>query len=241
MRARHRHFNPASAGASVALDARYGFLLSNNADVDVWGDRSSNNNNATQAIVANRPRYRTDIQGGQPAIEFYPATNISRLMGNNVNTSNVLTVFCLYRMNSGSGSYARVVSCAKNSSADYDLTTRVIPLLRNNGGNNNSSWRSSPISNISSATVGNWYHFSSTFDGANCVNRINETTSATSASSGNFDINQYSLGLMPYSLEIAGALQGFISSVSIFNSSISDSLRKKIQFSNALSFKLACN
>jgi hypothetical protein len=241
MRARHRHFNPASAGASVALDARYGFSLSNNADVDVWSDRSSNNNNATQSIVANRPRYRTNIQGGQPAIEFYPATNISRLMGSNVNTSNVFTAFCLYRMNSGSGSYARVISCTKNNSADYDFSTRVIPLIRNNGGNNNSSWRASPISNIATATLGNWYHFTNTFDGTNCVNRINETINATSASSGNFDINQYSLGLMPFSLENNGALQGFISSVSIFNSFISNSLRKKIQFSNALSFKLACN
>lgn len=241
MRARHRHFNPASAGASVALDARYGFLLSNNADVDVWSDRSSNNNNATQAIVANRPRYRTNIQGGQPAIEFYPATNISRLMGSNVNTSNVLTVFCVYRMNSGSGSYARVISCAKNNSQDFDSITRVIPLIRNNGGNNNSSWRSLAISNITTAIVENWYHFTSTFDGINCVNRINETTTATGVSSGNFDINQYSLGVMPYSLENSGALQGFISSVSIFNLSVSNSLRKKIQFSNALSFKLACN
>jgi len=241
MRARQRHFNAANAGANVALDARYGFSLSNNANVSNWKDRSANNNDATQATIANQPIYRTNIQGGQPAIEFYPSTNISRLIGSNVNTSNVLTVFCVYRMNSGSGSYTRVISCTKNNATDYDLITRVIPIIRNGGGNNNGSYRAAGIANISTAIVENWYHFTNTFDGFQCLNRLNETTLATTTSLSNFDINQYSLGLMPYSLETAGALQGFISSVSIFNSSVSNSLRKKIQFSNALSFKLACN
>jgi hypothetical protein len=236
MRARHRHFNPAHAGAAVVLDGRYGFIIADEAEVETWEDRSANNNDATQATSASRPIYKTSIQGGQPVVRFSGGRHIS---GANTITNNLLTTVCIFKMNTASQNYARVVTTSKNGNADYASSAIPIPILRNNGGNNVASWRSSARANISTASVDTWHHFCSTFDGTNCVNRLNETTSATSASTGNFDINEYRLGFA-----FQGAvsnLDGDIGSVSIFNAALSSSLRKRVQFASAFSFKLSCN
>jgi hypothetical protein len=241
MRARHRHFNPAHAGASVALDGRYGFSLSDGTEVATWEDRSANNNDATQATSALRPVYKTGIQGGQPVVRFLPVGVTGKQMsGANIITNNLLTAICMFKINAASNAYARVLTTSKDGLTDSNSALRPIPILRNNGGNNVSAWRNSvDRANISTATVDTWHHFCNTFDGTNCVNRLNESTSATVASTGNFDINQYRMGIA-----FAGGssnLDGDIGSLSIFNAALSGSLRKRVQFANAFSFKLSCN
>lgn len=68
MRARHRHFNPKTTGATLALDAR--FLSASNDDaIETWTSRTGSND-ATQATAAAKPTYKTNIQGGQPALRF---------------------------------------------------------------------------------------------------------------------------------------------------------------------------
>jgi hypothetical protein len=241
MRARHRHFNPAHAGASVALDGRYGFSLSDGAEVETWEDRSANNNDATQATSASRPIYKTGIQGGQPVVRFTPVGGAGKhISGTNTITNDVLTAVCIFKINTASQAYARVLTTSKNAAADTGSSLRPILILRNNGGNNVSSWRNAADrANISTATVDTWHHFCSTFDGTNCVNRLNESTSATAASTGNFDINQYRMGTA-YSGGSSN-LDGDIGGLSIFNAALSGSLRKRVQFANAFSFKLSCN
>jgi hypothetical protein len=236
MRARHRHFNPAHAGAAVVLDGRYGFAISDGAAVETWEDRSANNNDATQATSASRPIYKTGIRGGQPIVRFSGGRHVG---GSNTITNNLITTVATFIMNTASQSYARVVTTSKNGNADSNSGAIPIPILRNNGGSNVSSWRSSARANISTASVDTWHHFCSTFDGTNCVNRLNETTSATSASTGNFDINQYRLGFA-FQGNVSN-LDGDIGSVSIFNAALSSSLRKRVQFASAFSFKLSCN
>jgi hypothetical protein len=236
MRARHRHFNPAHAGAAVVLDGRYGFAIADGTAVEIWEDRSANNNDATQATVASRPVYKTSIQGGQAVVRFTSGQHVS---GTNTITNNVMTTLSLYKMNNASLAYARVVTTSKDGAADSNSTARPIPILRNNGGNNVASWRNGALANIATATTDVWSHFCSTFDGTNCVNRLNESTSATSASTGNFDINQYRMGIA-----FAGGsanLDGDIGNVSIFNAALSGSLRKRLQFASAFSFKVSCN
>ena len=237
MRARHRHFNPAHAGAAVVLDGRYGFAIADGTAVETWEDRSANNNDATQATSASRPIYKTGIQGGQPVVRFSGGQHIS---GANTITNNVITTVCAFKINSASQAYARVVTTSKNGAIDSASTSIPIPILRNNGGNNVSSWRNNADrANISTTNVDTWHHFCSTFDGTNCVNRLNESTSATSASTGNFDINQYRMGIG--FLGGSDRLDGDIANVSIFNAALSGSLRKRLQFASAFSFKVSCN
>jgi hypothetical protein len=68
MRARHRHFNPKTAGATLVLDAR--FLTASNDDaIGTWTSRTGIND-ATQATAASKPTYKVNMSGGQPALYF---------------------------------------------------------------------------------------------------------------------------------------------------------------------------
>lgn len=70
MRARQRHFNARDAGATLVLDARRISGLNDGDGVQTWADISRNANDATQATSANRPVYKTSIQGGCPVVRF---------------------------------------------------------------------------------------------------------------------------------------------------------------------------
>jgi hypothetical protein len=249
MRARHRHFNPAHAGASVALDARYGFSQSDNTDVDTWEDRSSNNQDASQATQARKPKYRTNIQGGQPSLEFLPALSaIKRLDGSFTATSNTLTFVGVANLGSSPPSFGRVVGLSKNNANDFNSNTRGIPLHRNSTNNQFYCVKGSGSSTIS-ISQNTWYIVSTIWDGTNGTIRVNESSSATQTganATANFDVNQYRVGYAFDSTSnenqtLTGAWKGYISLSSLFSSAVNASMRKRLQFAAAFSFKIACN
>ena len=248
MRARHRHFNPRDAGASFALDSRYGFNQSDNTAVATWEDRTNNNLDASQATAANQPKYRTAIQGGVPAVEFEGVTNSKdRLNGSVTITNNVITTISVVRLGLGGSAptFARAVALSKNGANDYDATTRCIPILRNSTNNQLLSLRSGSSTGNINISFNTWYHYSNTFNGSTNVGRLNESTTQSVNSTGNFDINQYRIGdafdsTTPENV-ISGSWTGYIGHVAVYNSALSDALRKRVQFANAFSFKISCN
>ena len=248
MRARHRHFNPAHAGASVALDARYGFNQSDNTDVDTWEDRSTNNNDATQATAAYKPKYRTNIQGGQPALEFIQAINTKdRLDGSFTATSNTVTYVGVVNLGSSPNSFARAMALSKNGANDYDSSSRGIPLLRDNNNNNFYCFKNSGSGTIA-MSQNTWYIVSTIWNGTTGTIRVNESSSATQTganATANFDVNQYRIGIAYDSStsegQLTGAWNGYISASALFNTAVNDSMRKRLQFSAAFSFKISCN
>ncbi len=247
MRARHRHFNPAHAGAAVALDARYGFSQSDNTDVDAWEDRSTNNNDATQTTAAYKPTYRTNIQGGQPSVEFTPAQNAKdRLDGSFTATSNTLTYVGVVNLGSSPPNFARAMVLSKNGANDYDSNTRGIPLIRNS--NNQFYCFKASESGTIAMSQNTWYIVSTIWDGSNGTIRVNETSSATQTganATANFDVNQYRVGGdfdSTNTLNVAtGSWKGYISASALFNSAVNASMRKRLQFAAAFSFKISCN
>ena len=248
MRARHRHFNPAHAGAAFALDSRYGFNQSDNSAVSTWEDRTNNNLDASQATAANQPKYRTAIQGGVPAVEFEGVSNSKdRLNGSVTITNDVITTIAVVRLGLGGSapSFARAVSLSKNGANDYDATARCIPLLRNSTNTQFYSFRSGCATGNIGISLNTWYHYNNTFNGSTNVGRLNESTTQSVNSTGNFDINEYRIGdafdNTAGESATAGSWTGYISHVAVYNSALSDALRKRAQFANAFSFKLACN
>jgi hypothetical protein len=69
MHRRNRHivFSAKSAGAIIVLDARSIKGVANNGSVTSWVDLSTRTRNFTGAAA---PTYKTNIQGGQPAVSF---------------------------------------------------------------------------------------------------------------------------------------------------------------------------
>jgi hypothetical protein len=93
MRARHRHFNYKSAGASLALDSRYIHGVSDGSTVQTWSDRSGNARDAAQSTAASRATYKTSIQGGNGILrfdgaDFYNAT---------FTTGTAYSLYCVYK------------------------------------------------------------------------------------------------------------------------------------------------
>ena len=64
-------WNPTNiAGCVLWLDANQITGLNNGDPVATWSDMSGNGNDATQAVGANQPTYRTGRINGLPAVDF---------------------------------------------------------------------------------------------------------------------------------------------------------------------------
>lgn len=247
MHRRARHLNPGHAGALFALDARYGFALSDNSDVTTWTDRSSNAANGTQATTAYKPKYRTAIVGGQPAIQFTPAASAQKFVeGTSTITSTSATTVSVVNMGSTCPTYGRAVSLSYGTFSDSGGVSACAPCLKNDVNVQIMAFCGGGKGSIA-VTADTWYHWTSTFDGTNAINRLNESTTATSATASNFTITKYRIGFAfdsgspPGNGSTTGAWGGYVSQVSVFSSAIGASLRKRLQFANALSFKISCN
>lgn len=247
MHRRARHLNPGHAGAIFALDARYGFALSDNSDVTTWTDRSSNAANATQATTTYKPKYRTAIVGGQPAIQFTPASSAQKFVdGNSTLTSTSATTVSVINMSSTCPTYGVGIAMSYGTFNANGGTSACIPIIKNDVNSQIMSFCGGG-KGVISVSGDTWYHWTSTFDGTNAINRLNESTTATSATASNFTITKYRVGFTidsgspPGNGSTLGAWQGYISQMSVFASAISASLRKRLQFANALSFKISCN
>lgn len=96
MRLRHRHFNPKSAGAVAAYDARFISGLSDGDNVSTWPSRTGTND-ATQSTVGNQPNYETNEINGQPVVNFTSA-NSDRL-DISITVPNSLTIVAVHRRN----------------------------------------------------------------------------------------------------------------------------------------------
>ena len=66
MNRRVRHLNPANAGATVALDARFLTGLADGADVTSWAGRSGTSNTASENGTGTRPIYKTASGASRP-------------------------------------------------------------------------------------------------------------------------------------------------------------------------------
>jgi len=76
MRARQRHLNKSLRDTACAFDSRFLSGFSDGNAVDTWTDLSSNARNASQSTAANRPAYKTAIQGGNPIVRFDGSNDI---------------------------------------------------------------------------------------------------------------------------------------------------------------------
>jgi len=77
MHRRNRHivFSAKSAGAIIVLDARSIKGVSDAGSITSWKDLSFKQRNFAQANTSIAPTLRNNIQGGQPAVRFTPASS----------------------------------------------------------------------------------------------------------------------------------------------------------------------
>jgi len=239
MRARQRHFNPAHAGATLALDARY-IAQANDSEVATWSALPRSSFSLSQSTAANRPLVKLNAVNGQNTVRFDGSNDIMTC-GRIATTSN-FTALCLAK---GSGQQNKIIFAQRTVSAatgrtqffsSEDLTSpyTTCRLFFNNG-------TSYSVRSTTTVLDGSLKMFVSESDGSGAshvrVNNGNKegTLTGQSWTPENADCLVGALST------ISNQFNGDISAIAFFPAQLSDALRNKVSRSLAMAFKISCN
>lgn len=222
MRARHRHFNPRDIGATMALDSRFLFGLSNNDTVSSWTNRASSTNPAEQSSSADRPDYQTNSLNGNPAVTAIIESN---------GAPNFLT-WTGIQMRSGMA----LISATQAQNIYAALWGSSVGIQHLFGGSGR--WLDTQFVN-SRWTNATWQKDGSTFTATN-TNTVDvnsaKIVSVVLADNGGDAVNQ-----TRDRTQVARAPAARYYQYQIYPSELNDSTRKRIHHAAAFSFKISCN
>ncbi len=240
MRARHRHFNPAYAGATLALDARY-IDQANDSQVSTWSALPRSSFSLSQTTSSFRPTLKLAAVNGQNTVSF-DGSNDVMTCGRIATTSN-FTAICLVKgsaqqnrnlwaQRSGSAAnLGRTQFCATEDSTSPYTTCR---LFFNNG-------TSYSVRSTTTVLDGSLKMFVSESDGAGASHaRVNNGAKEGTLTGQSWtpENNNVSVGALDSGFN---AFSGDISALTFFSEQLSDALRNKVSRSMAFAFKIACN
>ena len=213
-------FNPALYGdLQLWLDASdvtgTGTNPADGSVVTTWVNRSGAAGNGTKD---GNPTFSATGLNGRPAIYFNGTS--TGYNGAITNSGNVITVFSVATLNSGTKQYGRIVSLANDTANDYLNPLYCVPFHRDpDTPQQIVAWRAGrksekPIPNYDTA-----FYATSIFDNTNNTMYVNGVAAASVASSGQFGITKYGIGKQVNRLE--DYWKGYISEVLIYNSALS--------------------
>lgn len=238
MRARHRHFNPVNAGATLSLDARF-INQADNTSVSSWSSRVGGSFTMSQATAANQPTFQLAEVNGQPIVRFDGVNDFlscSRI----ATTSNFTTVVVV----KGVGQNNKLVFSQRSAGASVGRTVfcgtgDVTPFQKGRLFFNNVT--SYTLSSTTDVFDNNITLFCSESDGSG--------NSHVRVKNGQ---KEGTLTGQTWTPENANALLGGLSAtlnqfagdvgIAIFvPAQCSDSIRTRIHHASAFSFKIECN
>ena len=97
-------------------------IISSGNSVIQWSDKSGNSRHSSQSVLNSRPTTNTTTQNGKNVIQFNGTTQF--LIAPASITSNALTLFSVYRRDSGN-TYGRVFSLFATEDNDYGNTNAI--------------------------------------------------------------------------------------------------------------------
>jgi len=229
----HAHFNPAHAGATVALDARFLTGLADGDSVGTWTGRGAT---SPTASGSDRPTYKTAIVSGQPVVRF-SGSNILSASNPNVGVSSC-SVVAVFSTSSYPESAATVVDWSKRAIGGRGFWVENTgklwfwPMDNNDVKASSATVSSTPaiqtyIANGAMAFGSNGVMQTavSYSDGAN------DFTGSTTIRVGR-DLLEGLYGSFGFA--------GDIAALAVIPSAISAAVRKRIEQSLAFSFRIAC-
>jgi hypothetical protein len=248
MRARQRHFNPRDAGATIALDSRYGFNQSDGTAVSTWDDRTRTNNDGTQATAASQPTYETNETGGQPAIRFDGINDFLSFTTSNFTYTSGASVFAVIKPTSESSGFGSVISEFDGAGKSIGCQPSVFPNnaiepstdvfgpggIRRNSTVTNSTWF------ICGWHWSNWSTHKTNGNTRISVNGEETLGAAYGSNPSGFTSTTKSIGRFEATTNTNNFLQADIALISAMPA-IELSLRKRLYHAAAFSFKIACN
>lgn len=238
MRARHRHFNPAHAGATLALDARY-VAQANGSAVSSWASRPRGSFTMAQVTTARQPILQLTAINGAAAARF-DGTDDFMACSRIATTSNFTALVAI----KGAAQNNKIVFGQRNEVAATGRTAFCVThdaspfqngrLFFNNG-------TSYSVISTTDAFDNNATLFCSESDGSgNSHVRVKNgakegtlTGQSWTPENANALLGALGAGLNNYS--------GDIGAVSFFPAQCSDALRCRAHHAAAFSFKISCN
>jgi len=218
----HAHFNPATAGATVALDARFLTGLADGADVTSWAGRPGTSKTASEAGSGTRPVYKTASGASRsaPVVRFAGSGRV--LSCSSVASSQPYTIFLVSAIRSVQG---RTLSGNPNNWLLGSWTTY------SNRFYNGSAWVYQGTDTSTDMII----HVARAASNAADYYQSGSANALAVSSTG-----------APDGLDIGGGWVGSeysdadVSCVLAWTSALTDALRRRIEQSLAFSFRIAC-
>jgi hypothetical protein len=237
MRARQRHLTGRAAGANLYFDSRRISGLSDGNSVSQWDDLSSAANNAAQATAANQPTYRTNIQGGQPMVDFDGSND--RLFTGTTTYGSGSTCIATIKSDVTSGAGTILYIGHMNLySPNYNWIGLNFYSSQWAAGNENAGTVRTVFYNPNDTN----YNVLSGIINDGGVNRIFKNGIAGgTATSTTISINSAVTPGIGATITSVDFWNGYMGVVSYFPLAFSASLRKRFEHAQAYSFKIACS
>ena len=230
-----RPFGPLDIpGCALWLDAadQSSMTFSSGNNVNLWKDKSGNNNNASQSTTANQPSTYTSANG-LTGMNF-SLSNYFRGSFSSPITGNTLSAFVILNMNSSTYNYGRALSLSTSNNNDYISGAGGTNISRNSS--NVALWQEA-FGN-GAATVGPFsintsttYLVDSMFDGTTHTGYLNGTSVGSAAISSNFSIYLFGIGFQAYQL-VASTNDywvGYINEVIVYSNALSTTQRQQVE------------
>lgn len=238
MRARHRHFNPAHAGATLALDARY-IGQANASAVSSWASRPRGSFTMAQVTTARQPTLQLTALNGAAAARF-DGTDDFMTCTRIATTSNFTSLVVL----NGAGQNNKLVFGQRLNAANvgrtlFCATGEASPFQKGRlFFNNGTSYNVISTTDVfnSSPTL-----FCSESDGSgNSHVRVKNGAKegALTGQTWTPENTDAQIGALDQSFN---QFTGDIGAVSFFPAQCSDALRCRAHHAAAFSFKISCN
>jgi hypothetical protein len=251
MRARQRHLNKSLRDSACAFDARFLSGFSDGNTVETWTDLSGNARDASQSTAANRPTYKTAIQGGNPILRFDGSNDTMTTAA--FDSPSELTAVIVAKANSWTdpspsrclAAHGYVAATAATSGISLGFVSsgpfadwqKGDFLCWGDGYQSTQNPRaigpSASGSDFRVISVVFWSTRSRAYQNGVSVSTRVETTGTIDTFSRAFQIG---IGDDPVQIWL-----GDIAAILYFRSNTGDALRVRLERSNALSFKIACS
>lgn len=226
MRGRVRHLNPAKAGATVCLDSRFLTGFADGDSVGTWTGRAGTSVNATQASGSLKPLYKTSVTiNGNPVVKFDGTDD--EMVTPDLSLSQPYTIVAATRVNSIGSGYN---SFCDSSNGNALLFANVA------GSTKLAVYAGSQISHATAISINNNFVCSGVFNGTSSLVCLNGGSPVT----GNAGTGGYAAVRLGTNWNESAFHSNAQGAVAIFPSALSNALRRRIEHSFALSFRIAC-
>lgn len=242
MRRRQRHLNARHAGAMFVLDARF-INQADNTAVSTWADRSGNGYDVSQATSTQQPILRTQAKGGSSVVRF-DGSNDAMYRSDSVFPTGDFTAIGTHIQSTAitsTGQYRTIYHYGSASAGRAVFYCYGEDLNFGNDGFGISNYADSfSVQNVTTV----WNVTLGTRSGTSYFVRMNGAASNSktmTVATLSYGANGFACGSFNASLSYGSYLGGDIGTVMIFASSLTDSLRRRLERGCGLTWKIACS